>query len=59
MQEYLRAGDVYQVNLARRLRARCRGDRARRGWRCSPGWQAQRPAPHALWLADPTAAAGR
>jgi para-aminobenzoate synthetase component I len=47
IQEYLRAGDVYQVNLSRRLRAEI-----------SPGdplWlaaalRARTPAPHAIWM---------
>jgi anthranilate/para-aminobenzoate synthase component I len=46
--EYLRAGDAYQVNLARRLSASCQdGD---------PVWLAatlrqRAPAPHAAWIA--------
>jgi anthranilate synthase component 1 len=44
--EYLRAGDVYQVNLARRLRARLQGAPLALFTRL----QAEAPAPHALFL---------
>jgi para-aminobenzoate synthetase component 1 len=43
--EYLRAGDVYQVNLARRLAASTPDTLA-----LFERLQAQSPAPHALWL---------
>ena len=47
IQEYLRAGDVYQVNLTRRLVAAVGSD--------DPLWMASElrawaPAPHAIWL---------
>ena len=50
IQEYLRAGDAYQVNLARRLTATV-GDG-------DPVWmaatlRARAPAPHAIWMAGP------
>jgi para-aminobenzoate synthetase component I len=48
--EYLRAGDVYQVNLARRLRARCRAE-GPAGLELFVRLAAQAPAPFALWLA--------
>jgi anthranilate/para-aminobenzoate synthase component I len=47
--EYLHAGDVYQVNLARRLRAA--GVPAEAGRALMARLQAESPAPHALWLA--------
>jgi anthranilate/para-aminobenzoate synthase component I len=49
--EYIRAGDVYQVNLARRLRARCQAD-GPPGLTLFSRLRAQAPAPHALWLGD-------
>lgn len=57
--DYIRAGDVYQVNLARRLVASAdvAGD-AGTATSAAPGlaWflrlQAVAPAPHAFWLAD-------
>jgi para-aminobenzoate synthetase component I len=48
--EYLRAGDVYQVNLARRLRAPCRAD-GPPGLELFARLAAHAPAPFALWLA--------
>lgn len=51
---YLRAGDVYQVNLARRLGARVSTvGAAPIGLALFEALQEQSPAPHALWLADP------
>jgi para-aminobenzoate synthetase component 1 len=55
IREYLRAGDAYQVNLARRLTAPVSaGD---------PVWlaarlRAQAPAPHAIWMGARTVAGG-
>jgi para-aminobenzoate synthetase component 1 len=55
IQEYLRAGDVYQVNLTRRLTAELGpGD---------PVWmaaelRARAPAPHAIWLGGRSAEGG-
>jgi para-aminobenzoate synthetase component 1 len=55
IQEYLRAGDVYQVNLTRRLTAELgSGD---------PVWmaaelRARAPAPHAIWLGGRSVAGG-
>jgi anthranilate/para-aminobenzoate synthase component I len=54
--DYLRAGDVYQVNLARRLGARLRAE-GPPGLELFTRLQAAAPAPHAIWLAD--AEAGR
>jgi anthranilate/para-aminobenzoate synthase component I len=51
VKEYLLAGDVYQVNLARRLRARCRSQ-GPTGLALFRQLQAEAPAPHALWLGD-------
>jgi anthranilate/para-aminobenzoate synthase component I len=51
VQEYLRAGDVYQVNLARRLAARCLSV-GPPGLALFTRLQAESPAPHALWLAQ-------
>ncbi len=57
--DYLRAGDVYQVNLARRLSAPLSGKAARPG--CPIGLalfealQRHAPGPHGIWLADPEA----
>jgi para-aminobenzoate synthetase component 1 len=45
--EYLRAGDVYQVNLARRLSAAFHGAES---WSLFSRLQHDSPAPHALWL---------
>jgi para-aminobenzoate synthetase component 1 len=47
--EYLRAGDVYQVNLARRLCAPVGGE-APIGWALFERLQSDSPAPHAVWL---------
>jgi para-aminobenzoate synthetase component 1 len=47
--EYLRAGDAYQVNLARRLAASLPAH-APAGWALFARLQADSPAPHALWL---------
>lgn len=50
---YIQAGDIYQVNLARRLRCSMAGDR-----RLAPGlglWrrlQSEAPAPFGIWLGD-------
>jgi para-aminobenzoate synthetase component I len=55
IQEYLRAGDAYQVNLARRLTATITdGD---------PVWmpatlRARAPAPHAIWMGSRSTPAG-
>jgi anthranilate/para-aminobenzoate synthase component I len=49
--EYLLAGDAYQVNLARRLGARCRAE-GPLGLELFARLQSVAPAPHALWLAD-------
>jgi len=49
---YLRAGDAYQVNLARRLRARLAPDDGPPGLALAARLAAQSPAPHAFWLAD-------
>ena len=54
--EYLRAGDVYQVNLARQLLAHATSQ-GPIGLELFARLRAETPAPHALWLADP--AAGR
>jgi len=51
VQEYLHAGDAYQVNMARRLGATCRSD-GPPGLALFIRLQAESPAPHALWLAD-------
>jgi anthranilate/para-aminobenzoate synthase component I len=50
--EYLRAGDVYQVNLARRLGAVLPASEGPAGWALFARLQAESPAPHALWLGD-------
>jgi anthranilate/para-aminobenzoate synthase component I len=50
--EYLRAGDVYQVNLARRLAATLPVTEGPAGWALFARLQVESPAPHALWLAD-------
>jgi anthranilate/para-aminobenzoate synthase component I len=50
--EYLRAGDVYQVNLARRLVASLPASEGPAGWALFARLQAESPAPHALWLGD-------
>ena len=50
--EYLRAGDVYQVNLARRLSAPVPAGEGPEGWALFARLQAESPAPHALWLGD-------
>jgi anthranilate/para-aminobenzoate synthase component I len=50
--EYLREGDVYQVNLARRLRAALPAVEGPAGWALFARLQAESPAPHALWFAD-------
>jgi para-aminobenzoate synthetase component 1 len=52
--DYIGAGDVYQVNLARRLGARCHGG-GPPGLELFARLQAVAPAPHALWLGDPVA----
>jgi anthranilate/para-aminobenzoate synthase component I len=49
--EYLRAGDVYQVNLARRLAAPVPATLAPPGWELFSRLQVDSPAPHALWMA--------
>lgn len=49
VKDYLLAGDVYQVNLARRLRARCRS-RGPLGLGLFRQLQQEAPAPHAVWL---------
>jgi anthranilate/para-aminobenzoate synthase component I len=49
--EYLTAGDVYQVNLARRLGARCRAE-GPLGLELFARLLTLAPAPHALWLGD-------
>jgi para-aminobenzoate synthetase component I len=49
---YLHAGDVYQVNLARRLRARCRAS-GPPGLELFAALTTSAPAPFALWLGDP------
>jgi para-aminobenzoate synthetase component 1 len=49
---YLRAGDVYQVNLARRLVATLLPAPGPLGWALFARLQAESPAPHALWFAD-------
>jgi para-aminobenzoate synthetase component 1 len=49
---YLRAGDAYQVNLARRLRARLQ-TRGPVGLNLFLRLREESPAPHALWLGDP------
>ena len=51
VKEYLLAGDVYQVNLARRLGAPCQS-RGPVGLGLFQRLRAQAPAPHALWMAD-------
>ena len=51
VKEYLLAGDVYQVNLARRLRARCRS-MGPVGLGLFRRLIADAPAPHALWMGD-------
>jgi para-aminobenzoate synthetase component I len=56
IKEYLRAGDAYQVNLARRMTATV-GDG-------DPVWmaaalRARAPAPHAIWLAGRSVSGGR
>ncbi len=50
--EYLRAGDAYQVNLARRLTARAPSGFDPHGWALFARLQTETPAPHALWLAN-------
>jgi para-aminobenzoate synthetase component 1 len=52
VQEYLRAGDAYQVNLARQLGARVTAD-GPIGLGLFSRLRADAPAPHGLWLADP------
>jgi para-aminobenzoate synthetase component 1 len=52
--EYLRAGDAYQVNLARQLVARVT-DAGPCGLELFARLRADAPAPHALWLSDPGA----
>jgi para-aminobenzoate synthetase component 1 len=52
--EYLRAGDAYQVNLARQLVARVTSS-GPIGLELFARLRADAPAPHALWLADPQA----
>jgi anthranilate synthase component 1 len=49
--EYLRAGDVYQVNLARRLVAPLPPDVGPPGLALFTRLQAESPAPHAFWFA--------
>jgi anthranilate synthase component 1 len=49
---YLHAGDVYQVNLARRLEATVAPAAGPPGLALFARLQAQSPAPHACWLAD-------
>ncbi len=49
--EYLRAGDVYQVNLARRLAASA-DNRKPLGWALAMHLARESPAPHAFWMAD-------
>jgi anthranilate/para-aminobenzoate synthase component I len=51
VQDYLRAGDAYQVNVARRLGAACLSE-GPPGLALFSRLQAESPAPHALWLAD-------
>jgi anthranilate/para-aminobenzoate synthase component I len=51
VKDYLLAGDVYQVNLARRLRARCRSQ-GPVGLALFRQLQLEAPAPHAVWLGD-------
>jgi para-aminobenzoate synthetase component 1 len=48
---YIRAGDIYQVNLARRLRAAYRSA-GPPGLDLFTRLAAEAPAPHALWLGD-------
>jgi len=48
--EYLREGDVYQVNLARRLAAALPASEGPTGWALFARLQAESPAPHALWF---------
>jgi len=50
--EYLRAGDVYQVNLARRLHAALPASEGPAGFALFARLQAESPAPHALWFGD-------
>ena len=50
--EYLRAGDVYQVNLARRLGAALPASAGPAGLALFARLQAESPAPHALWFGD-------
>jgi anthranilate/para-aminobenzoate synthase component I len=50
--DYLGEGDVYQVNLARRLRASLPETEGPAGWALFARLQAESPAPHALWFAD-------
>jgi para-aminobenzoate synthetase component 1 len=45
-QKYIRAGDIYQVNLSQRLAARC----AISGWEFFQRLNAVSPAPFAAWL---------
>ncbi len=52
---YLRAGDAYQVNLARRLVAPVADAEDPLGWALFARLQHESPAPHALWFADPAA----
>jgi anthranilate/para-aminobenzoate synthase component I len=56
VRRYLHAGDAYQVNLARRLRARLRAP-GPPGLELFARLASVAPAPHALWLGD--AAGGR
>jgi para-aminobenzoate synthetase component 1 len=49
--DLVRAGDVYQVNLARRLEAWLLPDPGPPGLRLYERLQAESPAPHAMWLA--------
>jgi anthranilate/para-aminobenzoate synthase component I len=48
--DYLQAGDVYQVNLARRLAAPLATTAGPAGQALFRRLQAESPAPHALWL---------
>jgi para-aminobenzoate synthetase component 1 len=48
--EYLHAGDVYQVNLARRLSATIRSAGDPVGWALAARLRRDAPAPHAAWL---------
>lgn len=48
--EYLRAGDAFQVNLARRLTARLARDEHPPGWSLAARLERQSPAPHAAYF---------